>query len=654
MSTLYPDLSLTNFPGEVDSFPTWLDVGANDGPLIKQYHAALQNGNATLANQILSQIPAAPQKLLKATDLNKLSQSTLAVERFYGTDVEPYIQEQQTNWQNTIDQFSFEGTWSSNTSYLKNNIVSYASGGSTLLYIAISDPPVGTIPTNGTYWRVFTIQGQPGAAGTGLSYMGEWSSSVAYTANTAVTYDGALWMSLQPSTNKEPSTNPSDWQLIMNLETSTYPIQDTPPTNQKQGDLWFNTQVPPTQYYYLEPLVNPAIASSISYGLEAYDEQGNLLVGTMAVPVSIAVTTNPTKMNYTVGEYFDPTGMVVTATFSDGSEQQVPFLYSPTGALTASDTTISISYISSGATVGTTLTITVASFSTTLNDNTWEQISQASSQSIGANYWAVGDTKEIVLNGTVGDVSLNNYSTWVYIIGFNHNSTLEGTGVTFGTFKTMQTSGVDVALIDSHYGNDVVSGVKTFNINHWKNTSPSLSYNDGGWKGCDMRYDILGSTNVEPSGYGSVPTSGRTGYDATSTCATNPVSNTLMSALPSDLRAVMKPMTIYTDNRGGGSSVASNVTATIDYLPLLAEFEIMGTIVRANPAEQNYQTQYEYYASGNSKVKYRYNSTINTAQWWERSLKKDTRTDFLLMVGDGTSSYSSTGYSNGIAPIFRV
>ena len=92
-----------------------------------------------------------------------------------------------------------------------------------------------------------------------------------------------------------------------------------------------------------------------------------------------------------------------------------------------------------------------------------------------------------------------------------------------------------------------------------------------------------------------------------------------MAALPSDLRAVMQPMTIYTDNTGGGSDNASYVTKTTDYLPLLAEYEIFGTRSYANSAEKNYQAQYAYYSAGNSKVKYRHSATSSTAWWWERS-----------------------------------
>ena len=89
MSTQYPDLTLTNFPNSLDQFMTFLNIVATDGPLIEQYHSAMQAGNTTLANQILTQIPSYTQKLLTATDLNTLSQAMLAIERFYLTDIEP-------------------------------------------------------------------------------------------------------------------------------------------------------------------------------------------------------------------------------------------------------------------------------------------------------------------------------------------------------------------------------------------------------------------------------------------------------------------------------------------------------------------------------------------------------------------------------------
>ena len=250
MSTLYPDLTLTNFPNNLDQFTTWLNIVASDGTLIAQYQAALQAGNQSQANQILAQIPQASQKIIGAMDLNTLSQAMLAIERFYLTDIEPYITQQQQTWLETIQQFSYEGIWQSGTSYVVNNLVSYTVSGLNLIYIATSSPPVGTQPTNTQYWRVLTIQGQAGASGEGLSYRQEWNSSTQYSTNDAVTYDGAIWMALQASQNRLPDSSPEYWQLVMNLETATYPIQATVPTNLQVDGLWFNTSNNPTQYIY--------------------------------------------------------------------------------------------------------------------------------------------------------------------------------------------------------------------------------------------------------------------------------------------------------------------------------------------------------------------------------------------------------------------
>lgn len=292
MSTTYPDLSLTVFPdGGIDTFTTWLNVTAQDGPLIQQYITAMNAGNQAQANQILSQISSGSQKIIKATDLNKLTQAILAVERFYSTDIEPYIQSQQESWLNIINQFSYVGAWSNGTAYVQNNIVSYIVSGVTLLFIATSNPPTGTVPTNTQYWRPLSVQGTPGESGPGLSYRQEWNSSTPYSVNDCVTYSGAVWMALQANQNVIPGGNESYWKNIISFGTVAYPIQDTEPTGQSVGSLWFNTQDSPTKYVYLEPLNNPAGTDQILQGHEAYDDQGNELTGT--IPSKQAQTYTP-------------------------------------------------------------------------------------------------------------------------------------------------------------------------------------------------------------------------------------------------------------------------------------------------------------------------------------------------------------------------
>ena len=279
-------------------------------------------------------------------------------------------------------------------------------------------------------------------------------------------------------------------------------------------------------------------------------------------------------------------------------------------------------------------TVSLFLASAVLNDNDWATIKAVSDKGEGANYWSIGDRKAVTVRGTVGTQAVNG-TYYAYIIGFNHNSSKEGNGITFGTFKTALSGGTDICLVDGKYSISPTDGTKYFNMNH------SSDMNSGGWKGCDLRYDVLGSTNTNDG-------------DATATTATNPVANTLMAALPSDLRAVMKPMTIYTDNTGGGSDNASYVTKTTDYLPLLAEYEIFGTRKWANSAEKNYQAQYAYYSAGNSKVKYRHSATGYTAWWWERSPCSSGYTYICGVGTGGYASYSSARGPFGIAPIFRV
>lgn len=271
----------------------------------------------------------------------------------------------------------------------------------------------------------------------------------------------------------------------------------------------------------------------------------------------------------------------------------------------------------------------------TLETASWARISEISAAGEGENYFAIGDTKTLQIVGTMGTVSLNTTKT-ARIIGFNHNSDREGTGIHFAFTYSFGDS-------TYNYASGPSDGTKAFNMNHWG------SNNDGGWKGCDARYDILGSTDVKPSGYGSKAVAGRVGYDATSTCATNPVANTLMSCLPAELRAVMKPITKYTDNVGGKqtSSIEANVTASIDYLPLMAIREVAkADCTDQNTYEINYQQRYAYYATLTDIGQSNY--------YWCRSPIRTYGTSFGSITNKGYIGSTSSYARINMNPVFMV
>lgn len=268
-----------------------------------------------------------------------------------------------------------------------------------------------------------------------------------------------------------------------------------------------------------------------------------------------------------------------------------------------------------------TFTVAVTLVSKTLSSNSWAVIKAVSDAGQGANYWSVGDTKRITLNGKVGAYTFSNFNVDVFILGFNHNSSKEGSNRIH--FQIGKVSGKAVALCDSQYNGSGSSAM--FHMN-------SSDSNSGGWNGSYMRKTLLGNSNTPDS----------------------TLENSLMAALPSDLLAVMKTVTKYTDNTGGGSNSSGNVTATADYLFLLAEFEVFGTRYWANQYEQNSQKQYDYYKAGNSRVAYNHSAVSTAVWWWLRSAFYLYSNGFCDVNTDGSCNGSGAYYSGGLRPGFAV
>lgn len=268
-----------------------------------------------------------------------------------------------------------------------------------------------------------------------------------------------------------------------------------------------------------------------------------------------------------------------------------------------------------------TVNVSVSLISNTLNENSWADIKSVSDAGTGATYWNVGDYKNIQIYGTVQGMSLNS-TVRAFILGFNHNSGHEGPNrIHFQIGKT--TSGTDIAFCDSHYNSTGSSQGFRMNLS---NT------NVGGWNDSYGRKTLLGNSGTP----------------------TSPPANSFMAALPADLRAVMKPVTKYTDNVGNASNYSGAVTATTDYLFFLAEFEVYGIRMYANQDEKIYQAQYDYYKAGNSRVKYRHDAT-GTAVWhWCRSAYYNDGSSFCFVITYGTAASDAASYSGGLAPGFCV
>lgn len=279
--------------------------------------------------------------------------------------------------------------------------------------------------------------------------------------------------------------------------------------------------------------------------------------------------------------------------------------------------TISISQI--GKIGSTSVTVTqyetyavTLSVANDLESLTWAEIKALSDAGTASSAFAIGDAKSVLLNGIAAGRTFNE-TLYVYIIGFNHNSAREGDGITFQGFKTAQQNGVSVCLLGQKS-----SGYLTDDTGFIATNSSSTT---GGWNN-SFAYTVQ--------------------------CPA------IKALFPSDLQTVIKTTTLWTNNTGSGSNVASDVTSNTNEVFYLAEFEIFGACTNANSAEQNYQKQYTYYASGNSAIKYRDSDVSVADSWWCRSPAMEDTHFYCCVSSDGRSSYNYTNAASCSAPCFKV
>ena len=219
----------------------------------------------------------------------------------------------------------------------------------------------------------------------------------------------------------------------------------------------------------------------------------------------------------------------------------------------------------------------------------------------------------------MGSLSLNG-TYYPFIVDFDHNKAKESPNahtITFQFAKSALSGGKDIAFCDSKYAPD------------------------NGWSSAGAGYFVMNTTNTNSGGW--------TGSYAKKTLCPQ-----FKAALTAALRAVIKTVTVYTDNKSGGSNAAGNVTASTEDVYYPAEFEIHGTRTYANSAEQNYQTQLAYYKAGNSKVKYKHNATGTAAYVWCRSANDYDSASFCCVGTSGGASGSNAHFSLGVAPLLNV
>ena len=201
---------------------------------------------------------------------------------------------------------------------------------------------------------------------------------------------------------------------------------------------------------------------------------------------------------------------------------------------------------------------------------------------------------------------------WSDIIAACHSGSVPSTWVV-GNSKTMTINGASyqVDIIGKNHDTYANGGKAplTFQLHDCYGETKNMNSSDtnsGGWTSCAMR-----STHLPA----------------------------ILALMPTEVQNGIREVNKLTS--AGSKSATINTTA--DKLFLLSEIEIFGSV---NNSKSGEGTQYDYYKSGNSKVK-KYNGSANF--WWERSPYGGGSASFCRVYRNGNASYTDASSAYGVA-----
>lgn len=135
------------------------------------------------------------------------------------------------------------------------------------------------------------------------------------------------------------------------------------------------------------------------------------------VLVSIAVTTNPSKMAYSYLESFDPAGMVVTATYSDESTEEVSgYTYPETAFSTLGQQAVELSYAYEGVTKTTSLNVTVNPIEVAVPVQNGMPVYDGTAKTPS---WTGYDSVKMTMSGETNGVNAGTY-TAKFVLGYGY------------------------------------------------------------------------------------------------------------------------------------------------------------------------------------------------------------------------------------------
>lgn len=219
------------------------DIQIPDVSIRNSFKSLMAEGQYSQALDLLQQnLPQLEGKAYLAELLNRLSTNIGVLQDNYFVEVEEYLSGLLSDYNTLIDNFIAKGAWNSQVEYTIYNFVVYNNS----IYMCIQNPPVGTAPTNTTYWLYLGLQGETGVPGVNVNLRYNWSSTLNYQINDVVVYDGKFYCATAPNINSVP-TDLISWVLFLDVGEGKINIGVNPPEEPSSNMIWFQTDSDPSQ-----------------------------------------------------------------------------------------------------------------------------------------------------------------------------------------------------------------------------------------------------------------------------------------------------------------------------------------------------------------------------------------------------------------------
>lgn len=228
------------------------DIQIPDVALYQQFQQYMSAGNYTAGLQLLADNNIQLNgKAFVADVINTISQGVANLESRYNTGVTLFLANLTSQFNLLINNLIKKGTWNATLQYTPYNFVIYNQE----LYMCIQQPPIGTNPTNSTYWLYIGLRGATGAAGVNVTLEYDWNSQTTYQVNDVVVYQNNLYAAVQNNTNVTPGTDPNTWTIFLSATPGEIFVSTTAPTLPSDDTVWFQPQTDPSAQSTTDPIV---------------------------------------------------------------------------------------------------------------------------------------------------------------------------------------------------------------------------------------------------------------------------------------------------------------------------------------------------------------------------------------------------------------